>query len=296
MYWQPIWNLLEGRFELLLVNAQHVKAVPGRKTDVKDCEWIADLLRHGLLKGSFVPERPQRELRELVRYRTSLLQERAAKANRLQKTLEGANIKLATVATDIVGRSGREMSAALVEGVTDATTLPELAKGKLRAKLPELGRALAGRFREHQRFLVAQQLAHIDSLDESIERVSAEISERLRPLEPAVERLDTIPGVGRRIAEILLAEVGSDMTRFPTAAHLASWAGMCPGNQECAGKRQSGKTRKGNPRLRTALVEAGQAAGRTRNSYPGAQYRRLVPRLGKKKATVAVGHTILIIA
>ncbi len=186
--------------------------------------------------------------------------------------------------------------AALVEGVTDATTLTELAKGKLRAKLPELERALAGRFGEPQRFLLARQLAHIDSLDESIEQVSAEISERLRPLEPAMERLDTIPGVGRRIAEILLAEVGADMTRFPTAAHLTSWAGMCPGNQESAGKRQSGKTYKGSPWLRAALVDAGQAAGRTRNTYLGAQYRRLVPRLGKKKATVAVGHTILIIA
>jgi transposase len=296
VYWQPIWNLLEGRFTLLLINARHLRAVPGRKTDVKDAEWIADLLRHGLLKGSFVPDRPQRELRELVRYRTSLLQERTAEVNRLQKTLEGGNIKLATVATDILGKSGREILVALVGGTTDAAALADLAKGKLRAKLPALERALAGRFGPHQRFLVGQQLAHLDCLDEAIERVSAEIAERLRPLEPAIERLDTIPGVGRRIAEILLAELGPDLRRFPTAGHLASWAGICPGTHESAGKRLSGKTRKGNPWLRTALVEAGQAAGRTKHTYLGAQYRRLAARRGKKRATVAVGHTILVIA
>ena len=296
VYWQPIWNLLEGQFALVLANARHIKAVPGRKTDVRDSEWIAELLRHGLLKASFVPERSQRELRELTRYRTSLIQERSAEVNRLQKTLEGANLKLAAVATDIRGKSGQEILAALVAGRTEPAALAELAKGKLRAKLPELERALSGRFGAHQRFLVAQQLAHLDFLDESIERVNAEIAERLRPFEPAIERLDTIPGVGRRIAEIVLAEVGPDLSRFPTAAHLASWAGMCPGNHESAGKRKSGRTRKGNGWLRGALTEAGQAAGRTKHTYVGAQYRRLAARRGRKKATIAVGHTILIIA
>jgi transposase len=296
VYWQPVWNLLEGTFALVLANARHIKAVPGRKTDVRDCEWIADLLRHGLLRGSFVPDRAQRELRELVRYRTSLLRERTGEVNRLQKTLEGANVKLAAVATDIMGKSGREMLAALVGGTTDAATLADLAKGKLRAKLPELERALAGRFGPHQRFLVAQQLAHLDFLDESIERVSGEIAARLRSWEAAIARLDTIPGVGRRTAEVLLAEVGPDLERFPTAGHLASWAGMCPGNHESAGKRLSGRTRKGNPWLRAALVEAGQAAGRTKHTYLGAQYRRLVARRGKPRAAVAVGHAILVIA
>jgi transposase len=296
VYWQPLWNLLEDRFALLLVNAQHVKAVPGRKTDVKDAEWLADLLRHGLLKGSFVPDRPQRELRELTRYRTSLLQERTAEVNRIQKTLEGANIKLAAVATDVLGKSGREILDALVAGTTEAALLADLAKGRLRAKLPELERALAGRFGAHQRFLLAQQLAHLDFLDETVERVGAEIAERLLPFVAELERLDTIPGVGRRTAEILLAEVGTDLHRFPTAAHLASWAGMCPGHHESAGKRLSGTTRKGNPWLRAALVEAGQAAGRTKQSYLGAQFRRLVVRRGKKRAAVAVGHSILVIA
>jgi transposase len=296
VYWKPVWNLLEGQFELLLANAQHIKAVPGRKTDVKDCEWIADLLRHGLLRASFVPDRPQRELRELTRYRTSLLQERSAEVNRLQKTLEGANIKLAAVATNVVGKSGREMLAALVAGTTDSAELADLAKGKLRAKRPALERALAGRVAAHQRFLLAEQLAHLDFLDEGIERVSTEIAARLRPCLDALERLDTIPGVGRRIAEIVVAEVGADLSRFPTAGHIASWAGMCPGNHESAGKRLSGRTRKGNPWLRAALIEAGQAAGHTKQTYLGAQFRRLTARRGKKRAAVAVGHSILVIA
>jgi transposase len=295
VYWQPIYNLLEDQFTLLLVNARHVKAVPGRKTDVRDCEWLADLLRHGLLRASFVPDRPQRELRELTRYRTSLIRERAAEVNRLQKTLEGANIKLASVATDIMGTSGRAMVAALVAGTTDAETLAELAKGRLREKLPDLKRALTGQMAAHQRFLLAQQLAHIDFLEATIERVSAEIGERLHPFAEVICRLDTVPGVGRRIAEVLVAEIGTDMTRFPTSRHLASWAGMCPGNNESAGKRKSGRTRKGSPWLRAALVEAGQAAGRTKQSYLGAQYRRLVARRGAKRAVVAVGHSILVI-
>jgi len=296
VYWQPIWNALEGSFELLLVNAHHIKTVPGRKTDVKDSEWIADLLRHGLLKGSFVPAREQRELRELTRYRTSLLQEKSAEVNRLQKTLEGANIKLASVVTDVMGASGREMLAALVAGTTDPTVLVELARGKLRDKQPELQRALAGRFREHHRFLVAQQLAHIDDLDHLIAELDREIAERLRPFEETISRLDAIPGIGRRIAEILIAEIGTDMSRFPTSAHLASWAGMCPGNNESAGKRHSGKTRKGNSYLRVVLTEAANAAARKKGSYLAAQFRRLAKRRGGKRAALAVGHSILVIA
>jgi transposase len=295
-YWKPIWNLLESSFDLLLANAQHIKAVPGRKTDVKDAEWIADLLRHGLLRPSFVPDRAQRELRELTRYRTSLVQERAAEASRLQKTLEGANLKLGDVASNVLGRSARAMLEQLVAGQTDVGVLAQLARGRLRTKIPQLERALAGRVAPHQRFLLAQQLAHLDYLDEAIERVSAEVAERLRPVEAAVERLDTIPGVGRRTAEILLAEIGLDMGRFPTAGHLASWAGMCPGHDESAGKRRSGHTRRGSPWLRQALVEAAQAAGRARGTYLSTQYHRLAARRGKKKAVIAVGHTILIIA
>jgi transposase len=296
VYWKPVYNLLEGSLEVVVVNARHIKAVPGRKTDVKDCEWIADLLRHGLLQPSFIPERPQRELRELTRYRTSLIQERTAEVNRLQKVLEGANIKLAAVATDIMGTSGRAILAALVGGAGEATTLAQLARGRLREKIPQLEQALAGQFGGHQRFMVAQQLAHIDFLDEVIERVSAEVAERVRPFEEAVALLDTIPGVGRRTAEVLVAEIGVDMTRFPTAAHLAAWAGVAPGNNESAGKRRSGRTRKGSPWLRAALVEAAQAAGRTKSTYLGAQFRRLLPRKGKKRAAVAVGHSILVIA
>jgi len=295
VYWRPIWNLLEGQFELLLVNAQHVKAVPGRKTDVHDAEWLADLLRHGLVRGSFVPDRPQRELRELTRYRTRLIRERTAEVNRLQKTLEGANIKLAAVASDVTGVSARAMLERLVAGDTDAAALAQLAKGRLREKRAALERALTGRFGAHQRFLVAEQLAHIDYLDAAIERVSAEIAERLRPCERAIERLDGITGVGRRTAEGLLAELGATLERFPSADHLVSWAGMCPGNDESAGKRRSGKTRPGNPWLRTLLVEAAQAAGRTKATYLGAQYRRLAARRGKKRAAVAVGHSILVI-
>jgi transposase len=227
VYWQPIWNLLEDRFALVLANAGHIKAVPGRKTDVKDAEWIAELLRHGLIRGSYVPDRPQRELRELVRYRTNLIGERSAELNRLHKTLEGANVKLGAVATDVLGASGRAMLEALVAGTLDARAMAELARGRMRAKLPELERCLTGQFGAHQRFLVARQLAHIDGLNELIAQITTEIAERLRSAEEQLERLDTLPGVGRRTAEALTAELGTDLRRFPTAAHLASWAGMC---------------------------------------------------------------------
>jgi transposase len=245
VYWKPIYNLLEDSFELLLVNAQHLKAVEGRKTDVKDAEWIADLLRHGLLRASFVPDREQRELRELTRYRTSLVRERAAEVNRLAKTLEGANIKLGSVAKDLTGVSARAMLEGLLEGKMHPAALARLAKGRLREKTDKLELALAGQFHGHQRFMVAQQLAHIDFLDEMIEGLGLEIQGRMGqevegqgcPFEEAVERLDTIPGIARRGSETILAEIGLDMGRFPTPGHLASWAGMCPGNNQSAGKR-----------------------------------------------------------
>jgi transposase len=293
--WKPIFNLLEGGFELLLVNAHHVKAVPGRKTDVRDSEWLADLLRHGLLRGSFVPDRPQRELRELTRYRTTLVRERSAEVNRLQKTLEGANIKLGAVASSLAGRSAREMIEGLLADSPDPARLADLARGRLREKLPELERALTGRVGPHQRFLLAQQLAHIDYLEAAIERVSVEIAERLRPFDETLTRLETIPGVGHRVAEIVAAELGLEVARFPSAAHLAAWVGLAPGNHESAGKRLSGTTRKGSPWLRTTLVEAAQAAARTKGTYLAAQYRRLAPRRGQKRAIVAVAHTILVI-
>ncbi len=293
---RPYWNLLEGRFALLLVNPRHIKAVPGRKTDVLDAEWLAELLRYGLLKASFVPDRAQRELRELTRYRTSLTNERSAAINRLQKTLEGANIKLASVVSDVMGLSARQMLAAVVEGrTTDVSALAELAHGKLRDKLPQLEQALSGRVGPHQRFLLAEQLAHIDALDASLERLNAEIAERLRPFDEVIARLAAIPGIGRIIAEVLLAEIGVDLTRFSTAGQLASWAGMCPDHNESAGKKRSGKTRKGSPWLRAALVQAAHAAAHSKQSYLGAQYRRLAARRGTKKAAVAVGHSILVI-
>lgn len=296
VYWKPVYNILEANFEVLVVNAQHIKMVPGRKTDVKDCDWLAELLQHGLLRGSYIPDRPQRELRELVRYRTSLVREHTSEVNRLQKTLEGANIKLAAVASDIMGKSARQMLEALLNGETDVAAIAELAKGKLRRKIPELRRALVGQFAPHQRLMVAEQLAHTDFLDEAIERLSKEIEERVRPFETVVKRLDTIPGIDRRTAEVLIAEIGTDMGRFPTARHLASWAGMAPGNNESAGKRHSGKTSKGSPWLRSALIEAAHAAAISPGNYLSAQYHRLAPRRGKKKASVAVGHSILVIA
>jgi transposase len=293
VYWKPIWNLLEARFTLLLVNAAHVKAVPGRKTDVADSEWLADLLRHGLLRASFVPAPPQRELHELTRYRAQLVAGRAAEVNRLQQTLEGANLKLGSVATDVTGVSGRAILAALLAGEEDPAVLAELATGRLRAKLPALERALAGRVGDHHRFLLRQHLLHIDGLDGQIADLDGEVAARLATHEELIARLDGIPGVGRRIAEVLVAEVGTDVTRFPSADHLTSWAGVCPGHDESAGKRRSGKTRKGNRALRTALTEAAKAAGRTKQQALGHCYRRLKPRLGTKKATMAIARRIL---
>lgn len=296
VFWKPVWNVLEGRFELLLVNAQHVKQVPGRKTDVRDCEWLAELLRHGLLRGSFVPERAERELRELTRYRSSLSHARTAEVNRLQKTLEGANIKLASVVSDVTGASARAMLEGLAAGSEDAAALAELAKGSLRRKRAELARALAGKRTAHQRFLISQHLAMIDFLDEQIMAVSAEVTERLAPFDEALARLDAIPGVGPWTAEVIVAEIGTDMGRFPSPGHLASWAGMCPGNHQSAGKRKAGRTRKGSPWLRAALTEAAYAAGRSKGTYLSARYHGLIARRGRKRAAVAVGHDILLIA
>lgn len=299
VYWKPVYNLLEGQCVVLVVNAQHIKAVPGRKTDLKDAEWIADLLQHGLLRGSFIPDRPQRELRDLTRTRTTLSDERIAVINRVQKVLEDANIKLAGVASNVVGVSGRAMLAALLDGTTDPATLAALALGKLRKKREVLVRALSGRFSDHHRLLLTTHLAHLDFLDEEIDQLSAAIAERLRPFEEELTRLDTIPGVDRRTAEVLLAEIGADMARFPTAGHLASWAGMCPGNHESAGKRKGGKTRKGSKWLRRALVQAAHGAARTKQegrTHLAQRYRQLVVRRGKQRAAVAVGHQILVTA
>jgi transposase len=295
VYWKPVYNALEGAVELLVVNTQQVKMVPGRKTDVSDAEWLADLLRHGLLRGSFVPPAPQRELRELTRYRAALVRERAREVNRLQKTLEGTNLKLGSVATDILGVSGRAILEAVARGESEATVLAGLARGRLREKRTELERALAGQVKPHHRLLITEHLEHIGYLNEAIARVSREIEERLGPFEETLARLQTVPGVGPRTAEVLMAEVGRDMSRFPSHRHLASWAGLCPGNNESAGKRKSGKTRKGSPWLRSALVEAAWAASHSKRTYLSAQYHRLAARRGGKRAVVAVAHTLLVI-
>ena len=295
-YWKPIYNILENNFEVLLVNAQHIKQVPGRKTDIKDSEWIAELLRFGLLKASFIPPLGQRELRELTRHRTNFVRERATLVNRVQKTLESANIKLASVASNVVGVSGRAMLAALLAGQTDTAQMAELAKGRLRDKRDQLSKALEGRVKPHHQFVLTELLGQIDSLDETIARFDAEIEKYCRPFEEAVALLDTIPGVARRSAEVIISEIGIDMSRFPTANHLAAWAGVAPGNNESAGKRYSGKTRKGDQALEVALIQAAHAASHTHNTYLAAQYHRLAARRGKKRAIVAVAHSILVIA
>jgi transposase len=296
IYWKPIFYVLEGSFTCLLANAAHIAQVPGRKTDVKDCVWIAQLLEHGLLRGSFVPEAPIRDLRDVTRYRKGLVEERIRVSNRLHKVLEDAGIKLASVATRVLGASGRAMMKALVGGTTDPTMLAELAQGRLREKLPALREALTGRFRAHHAFLMSQLLAHVDYLDEAIQGASAQIETLMAPFASEIERLDTIPGVNRRTAEVLIAETGADMSRFPTAKHLASWAGLCPGNNESAGKRMAGTVRKGNRWLRKALVEAALSASRAKDSALAARYRRIMRHRGHKKAVIAVAHAILISA
>jgi len=330
-YWKPVYNILEGQVEILLVNARDIKAVPGRKTDIADAEWIAELLRHGLLRASFVPPRPQRDLRDLTRQRSNLVRERSAVVNRLQKVLEGANIKLASV-TKASGVSAREIVQAMVGGESDPAVLAEKAQGRLRSKRAELAAALTGQMREHHRFLLNSHLQHIDFLNEQIERFSEEIGARMsqlemdsdRPAEPrsgsstpqdgspspqgeggkdqprltaerALALLDTIPGIDRWQAEVILAEIGLDMSRFENAGCLAAWAGLAPGNNESAGKRHSGKTRPGSPTLRRTLTLVAHAAARGKSTYLAAQYNRLATRRGAKRATIAVAHSILVI-
>jgi transposase len=326
-YWKPVHNLLEGDFEVLVVNAQHVKKVPGRKTDVTDSEWLAELQLHGLLKASFIPPKPQRALRDLTRYRRKLIEERSRTVNRVQKVLEGANIKLASVVSDIQGVSAQAMLEAIVAGQTDSQALAQLARGRLRDKLPELEKALTGRVQPHHRFLLAKQLAHIDFLDEQVADISAEIGRQLEQMsqppspppagsgeaggpthertegsmpmapltwEEAVALLDTIPGIDRQAAEAILAEMGLDMGQFPTDKDLAAWAGLAPGNNESAGKRYSGRTRKGNSTLKTELVRIAWAAVRTKGTFLKARYHRLAGRRGKQRAIVAVAHSILV--
>ena len=315
-YWKSVFNILEDEFEVILVNAQHVKKVPGRKTDASDAEWLAELMLHGLLRASFIPPKPQRVLRELTRYRTTLVRERGRIVNRVEKLLESTNIKLSSVVTDVMGVSAKAMLSELAAGATDPQALASLAKGRLRNKMKELEAALTGTVDEHHRFILAQQLGHIDFLDEQLETMNQQISRHLEQMaqpstddqsgstEPetdnrlswreAVELLDTIPGVDRRTAEVILAEIGLDMSQFPTADDLASWAGFAPGNHQSGGKRYSGRTTKGNRPIGTALNQAAWAASRTKDTFLKARYQRLAARRGKKRAIVAISRSITV--
>ena len=300
VYWKPVWHVLEDTagFELLLVNARHVKNLPGRKTDVADACWLAQLLECGLLRGSFVPPKAIARLRDLTRYRTKIVQERVREIQRIQKVLEDAGIKLDSVATDVMGASSRDMLEALIAGERDPKKLAERARTQLRGKIPELHRAMLGRFDDHHALLLRMHLDHVDHLAAMERRLDEEVDRLMVPFAEAATRLLTIPGVGKRTAEVVIAEIGLDMSRFPTSAHLASWAGLCPGNHESAGKRKSGRAPKGNPALRSALCEAAWAASHTKNGYLSAQYRRFKRRFGKKsegKAIFAVAHTMLVI-
>jgi len=297
VYWKPLYNVLEATgIAVYVVNAAHMKTVPGRKTDVQDAAWICDLMRHGLLKPSFIPPRPQRELRELIRYRISLIEERAAEANRIQKVLEGGNIKLASVISDILGKSGRAMLTALAAGPHRPEEVAALAHPRLRATQEELVAALRGHLSDHQRLMLRMQLDHVCYLEQQIAALDVEVGNRLTPFVAQMGQLDTIPGVSQRVAEVIVAEVGTDMTRFPNADHLVSWAGMCPGSHESAGKRHKARTRRGNQTLRRTLTEAGQAAGNSKATYLAATYRRIKARRGSKRAAIAVGRSILEIA
>lgn len=293
VYWKPVWAVLEDSFECLLVNARHVKQVPGRKTDVKDAEWLCQLLEAGLLRACLVPPPPIRTLRNLTRYRKSQIRDRQREANRLHKVMQETGIKLDCVASDLLGKSGRDMLDALVAGTTDPIVLADLARGQLRKKIPALQQALQGRFGAEHRLVVGRILAHIDFLDDAINQLSGEIEEQIRPFAAKVELLCTIPGVQRRSAEVIIAETGGDMSVFPWAKHLVSWAGVCPGNDKSAGKRRSGKTTKGSKWLRGTLIESAKAASRTKDTYLAAQYARLRVRRGANRASVAVAHSIL---
>jgi transposase len=295
VYWRPVFNLLEAGRPIVLVNPQHMKAVPSRKTDVKDAEWLADLLQHGLLQPSFIPPAPVRALRELTRHRRTLVQARVQEVNRLQKVLETANIKLAAVASDVMGKSGRAMLDALLQGEDDPQALAELARGRLRAKRPALRQALDGRLQPHQRTLLQQILAHIDFLDTALAQLQQDIDHYAAPFAEAVALAQTLPGVAQTAAVALIGELGADMSIFPSHRHLASWAGVCPGNKQSGGKRLSGKTNPGNPRLKALLCEVAQAIGRTSGNYLAAQYHRLARRRGKGRATLAVAHSVLVI-
>lgn len=301
VYWRPVFNILEGAVEVMLVNAREAKGLKARKTDVIDAEWLADLLRHGLLRPSFIPPRHIRELRELTRYRESLVREQTSLANRIQKLVESGNVKLGQVATDALGVSGLQMLRALAAGETNPDKMSSMARGRLKRKQQELKRALSGQLTEAQRWVLSQLLDQYDSVKAAIAKVEQKIRDEVAAapdpfVSEAVKLMDTIPGVGETVAQILAAEMGVEMSQFPSDKNLSSWAGMCPGNHESAGKRKSGKTTKGSRYLRTALVEAAWAASRTKNTYLSAQYRRFVKRMGKKKALVAVGHSILVIA
>jgi transposase len=297
VYWKPVFNILEDEFEVMVVNAKHIKFVPGRKTDIKDAQWIAELLQHGLLKGSFIPKAPQRELRELVRYRRHLIAERTREVNRVHKVLEDANLKLSSVATDIMGVSGRAMLTAIIAGKDDPAALAELAKGRMRTKIAELEQALTGRIKDSHRVLLRLHLEHIDHLNAKLDELAVEI-DRLLPTfdrNDLIERLDAIPGIDQGTAHVIIAEMGIDMARFPTSSHLTSWAGLAPGKNESAGRNRSSRTLKANRYLRPALVQAAHAAGKT-DTYLGEKYRRLARRRGKKRAAIAVARTLLVIA
>jgi transposase len=292
--WKPIYNLLEDHLNVAVVNARHIKAVPGRKTDVKDAEWIADLLRHGLVRASFIPNREQRELRELVRYRRIIIRQRSDEVNRIQKVLEGANIKLSSVATDIMGVSGRAMLEAMIKGVEDPQVLVKLAKGRLRKKSDDLRQALQGLVGPHQRMLLDIQLTHVTFLDEEIDRLDKEIAEQMLPYETDMKNIDTMTGMARRSTQEVLAETGTDMTRFANHAHFASWAKFCPGNNESAGKRKSGRTGKGNPWLQSIMVQSAWAASHTKDTYLSSLYHHIAPRRDKKRAIFAVAHSMFV--
>ena len=294
-YWRPVFNILEANLEVILVNAHHIKNVPGRKTDIKDAQWIGELLMHGLLRASFIPPLEQRDLRDLVRHRTKFVKERTNLVNRVQKVLEGANIKLASVVSDVMGVSSRAMLDAIIKGEENPEVMANLGSKRLKNKEDALKEALTGRVRPHQRFILSELLTQIDGINQTIKRFNQEIEEYCAPFSEAVELLDTIPGVARATAELIVAEIGTDMSRFPTANHLASWAGISPGNCQSGGKRLSSKIGKGNNSLRVGLVQAAHGAKRTKG-YLCAQYRRIASRRGKKRATIALAHSILIIA
>jgi len=295
VFWKPIFNILESRFVVLLVNARHLKQVPGRKSDVRDCQWIAQLLQCGLLKGSFIPPRPQRDLRDLTRHRTQLVEAKTRTINRIQKVLEDANLKLASVASDVMGVSGRAMIQRLIGGETNPCKLADLAQRQLRGKIPDLEKALEGKLTNHHRFLLKLLWKELSQQEELITELDSKIEEHTRPHAAEIERLDAVPGVDRRVAEVLLAEVGPDMNPFPSDEHLSSWAGMCPGNEESAGKRHRKRITPGSRRLKQTLAQAAWAASHTKNTYLASQYRRLAGRRGKKRALIAVGHSMLVI-